>query len=112
MGKASRRKREQAAHSACADVHQRIAQEAQRARSAPDGLADDGYPELAKLLRTAQAEVLRSAPRQISYEGRTYWCRVSHGMSLIELFDSPISGTPLARTICGSTDLAGHQPAH
>lgn len=109
MGKASRRKRQAEQQ---LDVHAQIAQEAQAARARPFGMADEGYPALSELLRAARAEVFQSAPRQITYQGRTYWCRVSHGMTLLEIFDSPTTGTPLARTICGSTDLHGHQPAH
>lgn len=110
MGKASRRKRDQAA--ASENIHDQIAKEAVQARSMPSGLASEGYPALTKLLRAARDEVLQSSPRAIVFQGRTYWCRVSHGMSLIEMFDSPATSTPLARTICGSTDAAGHEPAH
>jgi hypothetical protein len=110
MGKASRAKRDRSEPTG--DIHQQIADEAERARSMPTGVASDGYPALTELMRAARDQVLQSAPTAIEFHGRTYWCRVSHGMSLIELFDSPAKGTPLARTICGSTDKHGHRPAH
>lgn len=115
MGAASRRKRERAAQAAQAggpDIHEQIAREAEQARAKDFGLAwGGGYPALRQLLLAARSQVALSTPLQIEFEGRTYWCRVSHGMSVIELFDSPATVEPLARTICGSSDFHGHEPA-
>jgi hypothetical protein len=111
MGKASRRK--------CGDapmpdasIHEAIAREAKAAREKLPGFSEGGYPALTGLLRAAQETVNQATPTRIVYEGRPYWCRVSHGMTLIELFDSPATAEPMARTICGSTDIFGHTPCH
>jgi hypothetical protein len=112
MGKASSRKRVQA-ESPESNIHEEIEREARRAREAPQpGFSEDGYPALSGLLRAVQAEVNQSTPTRIVYQGRPYWCRVSHGMTLIEVFDSPAKAEPMARTVCGSTDVFGHSPCH
>jgi hypothetical protein len=109
MGKASRSKRER---DDAMSIHQQIAREAAQAATAPAGLSWDGYPALRQLLRAARDQVLHSSPRQFQFEGRTFWLRVSHAMSFVEVFDSPAKGTPLVRTVCGSSDTSGHEPAH
>lgn len=109
MGRASRGKRQP---DGAPSIHDQIALEAAQATASPGGLTSDRYPALRQLLQAARAEVVRSTPRQVVYEGRTYWCRVTHGMSLLELFDSPAKGAPIIRTICGSSDAQGHEPAN
>jgi hypothetical protein len=110
MGKAARRKRKDAP---AESIHEAIAREAKATATAPFGVAPaEAYPALQRLLKAARAEVYQSAPRHFSFEGKTYWCRVSHPMTLLEVFDSATSSTPVARTVCGSSDEFGHQPSH
>jgi hypothetical protein len=104
-------KRERA-EQAGADIHEQIAMEAAQARSRRPGFAEDGYPALTALLQAARSEIARSTPKEIQFHGRTYWCRVSHGMMHLQVFDSPATAKPVVETICGSSDHHGHQPAH
>lgn len=113
MGKASSRKSgPESAHAS--NVHERIQTEAKRTRETGAlGLAfDDKYPELTALLRAGRAAVGETVPIKFIYEGRPYWLRVCIGAALLEVFDKPGTGTPLTRTITGSSDRFGHSPAH
>lgn len=112
MGKASRRKRG-AEPAPDPSIHDAIAREAKAAREkAESGFSEAGYPALTGLLHAVQETVNQATPTRIVYEGRPYWCRVSHGMTLIEVFDTPATAEPMARSICGSTEVFGHMPCH
>jgi hypothetical protein len=113
MGKASNRKRSPEA--APSDgVHERIQVEARQAREAPE-LRFRDYDEstaLHGLLSAARKTAGNATPAKFIYEGRPYWLRISIGMALVEVFDSPATAQPLVKSITGSTDFFGHTPGH
>lgn len=113
MGRASRRK-QNSADTALPGVHERIAQEAQRARSARsrEFSAPDEFPALDGLMKTARQAIEASTPESFTYQGRRYWCRVSVQAAWLEVFSSQATAQPLASAIFGSSDTFGHAPAH
>lgn len=112
MGKAARRKRDQAAQ--LGSVHECIQSEARQAREAPAFMLRDAdeTPALASLLEAAREAMTKVAPTQFEHEGRTYWLRCSIGLARLEVFDSPATARPMVTGLCGSTDSFGHTPSH
>ena len=113
MGKAARRKREPRAAQR-GHVHERIAVEARQNRESSDFTIEDSDPAsaLGGLLEAAREAMCNAAPAEFAYEGRTYWLRMSVGVALLEVFDSPATARPIAKALTGSTDRFGHAPAH
>lgn len=112
MGKAARRRREQASRQS--DGHAEIAREAEQLRSRCRGAicdADD-VPALGALLGSARASVERGIPARFEHDGRTYWLRVSVGLARLEVFDTATAREPLTTAISCSVEEFGHSPGH
>lgn len=111
MDNASQSKRPE--QGAAQDAHARIAEEAQRAKDAPEpGLNEQGYPAVNALMRSARTSIGNAMPASFVHAGRQYWCRVSIVGAILEVFDAPTTGEPLATTFFGSSDEFGHVPFH
>lgn len=113
MGKAARNKRD-AKPGQGGDIHQRIQSEAKAAREAVQcGLRDaEDMPAVSALMDAASLAAGQSTPTKFTFEGRPYWMRISIGMALLEVFDSPATAQPLAKAFTGSTERFGHVPGH
>jgi hypothetical protein len=113
MGKASNRKRDAQA-APTGGVHERIQAEAKQAREAPlpEFRDEDESTALYGLFNAARETAGKSTPIKFIYEGRPYWFRISIGLALIEVFDSPATAMPLVKSLTNSNDYFGHTPGH
>lgn len=112
MGRASRRKRDQA--TPAEGLHARILAEAAQVRNDPvPSVRDAGeFPALGDLLDSARAALERSIPARFDHAGRTYWLRVSVGLARLEVFEGPATFEPLAAAVAGNLETFGHRPGH
>lgn len=113
MGKASQRKKA-ARTGAGADVHARIAAEAEAVRSSPRLALQpaENTPALNGLLNAARQAMTDGVPAKFEHEGRPYYLRVSFGVVSIKVFESATASEPITQAITGSTDEFGHLPYH
>ena len=69
-------------------------------------------PATRALLDDAAAALARGIPARFDHGGRTFYLRVSLGLSRFEVFDQPASPDPLCMAMLDSFDTHGHTPGH
>ena len=113
MGKASNRKKA-ARPGEGADVHTRIAAEAEAVRN-KERLAfqpAELTPALCALLDTAFQKLGESVPATFEHQGRPYYLRVSLAQVHVMVFETATASEPMALAVSGSSDEFGHIPYH
>ena len=96
------------------DIHQQIEDEAaavHRISGAQKVVSHDGFPAMSELFDSAAAAVSNRIPASFEHMGKTYFLRVSIGMSRLEIFSDPLSAAPLVVMAHGDHDCFGHRPS-
>lgn len=96
------------------DIHQQIEDEAaavHRLTGVQRVTPRDVFPAISDLFDSAAAALSHSIPARFEHMGKTYFLRVSIGMSRLEIFSDSLSAAPLLVMAHGDHDCFGHRPS-